>query len=95
MRPVSKKRQKRDRPYNQARQDLYEAAEGFCQANCNTDCNVWGEQVHHKAGRTGKNPHALDNLLLVCEPCHRHIHGNPELSYANGWMVRRNRGNDE
>lgn len=45
--------------------------------------------IHHRKGRGGSNPHAAENCVLLCMPCHEHIHRNPQESYADGWMVRR------
>ena len=90
MRAVSKRRQKRDRNYPKARQAVHDRAGGMCEARSTIQCQAVGADAHHLAGRLGDDPHRLDNLLWVCDHCHRFIHSNPQLSYERGWMVRRN-----
>lgn len=89
MRAVSDKRRKRDRDYQRARAYVYERAGGACEV-FGPDCTGRCEQVHHKAGRGGDDPHRLDNLIGACEACHRTIHAYPEWAYARGHSVRRN-----
>jgi len=89
MRPVSRKRQARDRHYQQARHDVYERAGGACEV-LGPDCTGQCEQVHHIAGRGGSDPHRLDNLLGVCAACHATIESYREWAYARGYLVRRN-----
>lgn len=86
---VSRKRQARDKDYGQARADVYERAGGACEV-LGPDCTGACEQVHHKAGRGGPDPHRLDNLKACCGPCHATIHAYPEWAYARGHSVRRN-----
>ena len=88
IRPVSRKRQARDRHYQQARHDVYERAGGACEV-LGPDCTGGCEQVHHIAGRGGSDPHRLDNLVGACEPCHRTIHAYPDWARARGWMQSR------
>ena len=45
--------------------------------------------IHHRKGRAGARAHHPENLVLVCMPCHEHVHRNPQESYAVGWMIRR------
>lgn len=91
MRPVSAKRRKRDNVYAAARRAVWDRSEGICEARTDV-CTGRCEQVHHRAGRTGPEPHALTNLLGCCRECHSRIHARPAESYAAGWMVRRNVG---
>jgi len=81
---------KRDAGYQKARAAVWERADGLCEAACTIQCARRGQQVHHIAGRTGSDPHRLDNLLLVCGHCHDYIHDRPGEAYVNGWMRRRN-----
>lgn len=53
------------------------------------DCTGYCEQVHHKAGRGGPDPHRLDNLVGCCEPCHMWIHAHPAEARDLGLMVSR------
>ena len=88
--PVSKRRRKRDKDYGKQRNAAYERADGLCEARCCPNCTFRAEQVHHIGGRGGGDPHALDNLLVVCAECHRHIEENRAEAYARGWLLRRN-----
>ena len=56
---------------------------------CVRDPSHEGEQMHHRQGRRGLDPHRLPNLLTLCSACHTYVHANPRESYENGWMVRR------
>jgi hypothetical protein len=91
MRPYSPRRRARDRSYPQARIAVQERSQGLCEAGTSV-CTGRLEQVHHKAGRTGPDPHALDRLLGVCAACHRYIESNRAESYERGWLIRRNGG---
>jgi 5-methylcytosine-specific restriction endonuclease McrA len=85
MRPVSRKRQVRDRDYQAAREAVYERCEGVCER-----CNRAGvTDIHHLAGRTGPNPHRLANLAGFCRPCHNWVHQNPAEAREQGWMRSR------
>lgn len=88
--PVSARRRKRDAPYSDARQAVYDRARGMCEALVADGCTTACEQVHHLAGRGGLDPHRLDNLLGVCGACHLWIETNREQAYAVGFLVRRN-----
>ena len=55
-------------------------------------CGDRATHVHHKAGRVGRGVHEPSMLLHLCDPHHRHVHANPEQSYANGSMVSRHGG---
>lgn len=83
-------RDARDAPYPAARLQVFERADGRCEAGAIGGCVGRVQQVHHLGGRVGPDPHRLENLLGVCAPCHDHIHDNPTESFANGWMTRRN-----
>jgi len=83
--PVSDRRRKRDAVYPQRRREVWERGGGvceFCQAA------AMGS-VHHLAGRGGDDPHALDNLIGLCEPCHRRAHGEPEWARSVGLLRSR------
>lgn len=90
MKPVSDKRRRRDAGYQAARQAAYDRADGRCEAWASPGCRGRAEQVHHKAGRGGPDPHRLENLLAVCQPCHAYIEEHRTEAYAAGWLVRRN-----
>ena len=61
---------------------------GVCE-RCGT---ARGEQMHHRQARGmggSKIRNGPENLLHLCEPCHRWVEANPAESYVNGWKVRR------
>ena len=89
VRQVSARRRRRDAGYPSSRRQVYERADGMCEARTPV-CVGGGHQVHHIAGRGGPEPHRPDNLKLCCAPCHEWIHANPEESYERGLMSRRN-----
>lgn len=93
MRPVSGRRRRRDAIYPVRREQVWDRAQGWCEATTPV-CTRQMEQVHHKAGRTGDDPHRLSNLLGCCASCHSFIHGHPRAAYDAGWSVRRN-GKDD
>ena len=93
MRQVSPKRRARDRTYPAARQAVWERAAGWCEAAIDPVCTGDMVDVHHKAGRLGPDPHALENLLGLCRACHDWIGAHPAESYRRGFMVRRNQEN--
>lgn len=81
---VSVKRRKRDAVYPEARASVHERADGRCEAMITERCTMRCEQVHHVRGRRVENPHALENLLGCCAPCHEFIHGHPEEARKHG-----------
>lgn len=83
------KRKIRDKVYPERRLEAYERANGQCEALITPQCTRQAEQIHHKAGRGGADPHRLQNLLAVCMYCHNWIHANPSSSYAYGFMETR------
>ena len=89
LRPVSKRRQKRDSGYSDARLAVFDRAHGRCEAGAE-GCTGLMEQVHHVGGRGGADPHRLGNLLGCCAWCHGVIHSRVEESYRRGWMTKRN-----
>ena len=85
MRAVSDRRRKRDAVYPERRRQVWERGEGVCE-HCRS---AQLEQVHHIAGRGGPDPHRLENLVGLCEPCHRRAHGEPEWARSVGLMRTR------
>ena len=85
MRAVSDKRRKRDAIYATRRQQVWERGNGMCEF-----CHMAAmTDVHHIAGRVGPDPHRLDNLIGLCEPCHRRAHAEPEWARSVGLMRSR------
>ena len=89
MRQVSKKKQKIDREYQAARLAVWERSGGACEGMVAPFCNRRCEQVHHKAGRVGPDPHRLDNLIGLCSFCHEWAHRFPQQAIEAGVSVSR------
>ena len=57
-------------------------------------CGRGGSNVHHRRMRS-QSPkavvHNLENMIVLCgsgsSGCHGWVHGNPEESYKQGWLV--------
>jgi hypothetical protein len=90
VKPVSDKRRKRDAVYPQRRREVFERAGGACEVCLAAPC----EQIHHIAGRGGKDPHRTENLLAVCAQDHATIHANPGWARENGYMRSRHENHD-
>jgi hypothetical protein len=89
VRAVSAARRKRDAGYQAARLQVMDRSEGICETVIAgrlviPGCNGQTQQVHHIAGRTGPDPHHLDNLLGVCRPCHEWITEHPKAATKMG-----------
>jgi hypothetical protein len=96
IRPVSDRRRRRDKVYGTRRVQVMTRSGGLCEAPVHTiGCSGRCEQIHHRGGRVGPDPHRLDNLLGVSVACHRAAHGSPLWAYATGLSVRRNGADDE
>ena len=89
IRAVSDRRRKRDSDYPEARREVFRRAGGCCEVGVDPRCSGMCEQVHHRAGRGGEDPHRLANLLGCCAFCHAWLHANPEESRARGWSRTR------
>lgn len=58
-----------------------------CRCGMAAECNGHAWIVHHLWPTEKGGPDALDNLLSVCETCHRWIHdGSPEQARALGFL---------
>jgi hypothetical protein len=91
---VRRSTSRRDAVYPQRRREVYERADGLCEARASSGCSGRCEQVHHVGGRVGPDPHRLDNLLGVCASCHETIHRFPAWSRDRGLMTSRLRKAD-
>ena len=99
LRPVSKRRRKRDKGYNRQRERVFERAGGQCELFVHAGLKEYGDglsrcpspmdDVHHIGGRLGPDPHRLDNLLGLCRWHHDLVHANPEWARAVGAMRSR------
>jgi 5-methylcytosine-specific restriction endonuclease McrA len=71
--------------YGARREQVWERGNGMCE-----HCHMAAMgSVHHIAGRGGDDPHRLDNLVGLCEGCHRRAHGEPEWARSVGLMRTR------
>ena len=50
---------------------------------CKICGNLNGLQVHHKKNIKNGGNHTSDNLIVLCEECHKDQHGGKDFSYAN------------
>lgn len=89
------------------REEVAARSGGLCEAmtggqGCGGPCgdHAWrcgGEgrhpanHLHHKLPRSHGGKHVAENLLHVCDGCHREIHAHPERSFRMGWLIRGNR----
>jgi 5-methylcytosine-specific restriction endonuclease McrA len=84
---MSHKRRQRDQIYATRRVQVFERGNGVCE-----HCGIAPMgSVHHIAGRGGPDPHRLDNLVGLCEPCHRKAHAEPVWARSVGLMRTRHR----
>lgn len=68
--------------------ELYGRSKGRCEHP--DGCQQYAQVIHHRKGRGFPGCHDLIWLLHLCPPCHDKTHANPDASYGNGAMVRRN-----
>lgn len=64
-----------------ARQGVRKRTNGVCDR-----CALHGNQIHHRQRRRDGG-HGLANLVLLCDTCHRWVHGNPTDAKAAGYIV--------
>ena len=57
-----------------------------CEAQC-PGCTEAAGQMHHRKSRLHGGHETADNLMVVCQACHRFIHENPEYSRSRGLIV--------
>ena len=57
------------------RYELYEAADGKCEARL-SGCSYHGADSHHRKLRSRGGSNELSNLLLLCRSCHDKITDN-------------------
>jgi 5-methylcytosine-specific restriction endonuclease McrA len=82
---VSDRRRKRDAVYPARRREVFERGDGMCEF-----CLIAPmEAVHHKYGRGGPDPHALERLIGLCSQCHLSAHAYPEWAREVGLMRSR------
>jgi hypothetical protein len=74
--------------------ELYDRAQGFCEAMIPGTCRgIWNLHRHHRRRRNvskdGK-ANSLSNLLLCCGPCHALIHSQRAWSKQFGFIISAN-----
>lgn len=77
-----------EREWRRVRQWVSGRADGRCEVREAPGCWGGGEQAHHRRMRSQGGTDAPENLLWVCERCHRWIHDHPEVAYTRGWLIR-------
>jgi 5-methylcytosine-specific restriction endonuclease McrA len=95
--PKPKRRRRPLNPLSERRikyQDELDALTPALLARCSGICEICGaagaSHRHHKLrrGQGGKN--TMANILMLCDGCHFAVHEFPSVSYANGWLLRKN-----
>jgi len=73
----------KDRRWQRKRLEAMAAAKWLCQ-RCPSNDNAIQLHVHHVAYVPGRAPweYELRELLVVCEPCHKELHGMRETDVA-------------
>ena len=51
-------------------------------------CSKISTELHHKAGRIGKN--MFKYFMACCSEHHSLIHQFPAISFENGWLIKNN-----
>jgi len=82
---VSKKRQKQNREYLQARRE-YLFKFPVCEVK---GCSKDATEIHHKAGRENERLIDSENFFAVCSEHHRLIELAPEWAKENGYSKSR------
>lgn len=86
---ASKKKRAEMLAYLPAR-DAFLKERKYCEARLTKNCkanNSRAREVHHRAGRHGKNLLDETTWLAVCRPCHNVIHANPNESRRRGFII--------
>lgn len=80
--PISKRRKKEVAEYSELRMEYLKPW---------TTCEVCKEkiatQIHHKAGRRGKQLNNTQDFLKVCMDCHIRIHAQPLWAKKHGYIL--------
>lgn len=77
----------RAKPSRRARPD--EPLEPWCQIAVKGVCTGYSQHRHHVQRRAAQGGDAATNTIDCCLPCHAFVHANPAISYAHGWLKRR------
>lgn len=77
-----------EREFEKTRKLVMERAGGQCEARFAVMCELaYGWNCHHRKMRSQGGGNELENLLAVCDECHRLIHARPEDAYARGLLL--------
>ena len=61
-------------------------ANGCCEARIDGICNGRAEARHHIKLRSRGGDNSAANIIVICDPCHRHIHSNPLWATEHAFM---------
>ena len=75
-------------PSEATREAVRRRSSGRCEVDA-PGCRVVAVHMHHRLTRAQGGGHEAENLLLVCDSCHRYIHDQPEYAYERGWLLHR------
>ena len=86
--PRSQKRSKEERLYS-AKRVLFLLDFPMCQANIQGVCKGQATEVHHKAGKIGKDLIDETKFLAVCRSCHNYIENERAWAMEKGYSIKR------
>lgn len=84
---VSDSKKQDDKIYNTLRV-VYLENHPKCEAGL-PGCNRKANQIHHRAGRVGKNYIDIHTFLASCDPCHKWIESHPVKAKELGFSTDR------
>lgn len=70
------------------RADVAARSGGRCEAQ-HPGCTIRATEMHHRLMRSAGGKHTVENLLDLCTAGHRYIHGHPNWSYEQGYLLKR------
>lgn len=83
LKPMSAKRKANSAEYYRLR-DIYLSEHPTCEVD---RCAKQGTDIHHKAGRIGKNYLDVSRWMACCRYHHRKIHDNPAWAVERGYLI--------
>lgn len=64
-------------------------AGGNCESWIEGVCIGKTEHMHHRQLKSGGGKDTPANVIHICQPCHTHIHAEPNFAKEHGWIVSR------